>query len=96
MTEALLALQEGRCDQSRDVDLTDGDAINKDDQARASTAWVSLLHGDIKPQNIFCAKDNETYSSYPRVLLADFDSLQKEDNDPARYVGTPGWQPPVS
>jgi serine/threonine protein kinase len=96
MTEALLALQNDNCDEPLDVQPIDTNAINEGDRAKAAGGWSSVLHGDIKPQNIFCANYNETYPSYPRVLLADFDSLQKVNRNPQRYVGTPGWQPPVS
>jgi hypothetical protein len=96
MTQALLTLQDGICRQPRDLEPTDAETVVEDDHAGAARRWTSLLHGDIKPHNIFCAEGNESYPSYPRVLLADFDSIQESDKDPGRHAGTPLWQPAVS
>jgi serine/threonine protein kinase len=92
MTHALLTLQDGICRQPHDLEP----AVVEGDDVGAARSWASLLYGDIKPHNIFCAEGNEPYPSYPRVLLADFDSVQKSDKDPGRHAGTPLWQPPVS
>jgi serine/threonine protein kinase len=95
MTEALLAFQDGRCDHPRNIEPADVDTDPEGELLVAAEPWKPLLHGDIKPLNIFCAKDNRAYPSYPRVLLADFDSVQEEGQG-ERFVGTRDWQPPVS
>jgi hypothetical protein len=92
LTEALIALQEGVCDQSRDEPAV----RPKRGASTRSQFWTPQIHSDIKLLNIFCAKDNVAYPSYPKVLLADFDTVQDEHDLQWSRCGTRGWQPPVS
>lgn len=57
--------------------------------------WISVIHGDIKPENVFLRFPNGTTShtlqNYPFLVLGDFGSASLY---PLRRVGTYIWQPP--
>jgi serine/threonine protein kinase len=102
MVEALSAFQDGTCrDAHSDEPLTrkrkrieepHADTGIEDDEE----PWKPLIHNDLKLSNVFCASGNEKYPLWPRIIMADFDLAQPVDDIKHRYIGTPGWQPPVS
>jgi len=101
ITEALLVFREGVCEDPTLLEAAESDSLENEDLVRKQPTidkepWEPLIHGDIKSQNIFCCDGNEKYPSYPRAVLADFDTAHyKKDAETWRWVGTRGWQSPV-
>lgn len=102
MVEALSAPQSGTCkDSHADEPLTQKrkrpDELDADTEVDAKEEpWKPLIHCDLKSSNVFCASGNEKYPLWPRVVMANFDLVQPADDKKERYIGTRGWQPPVS
>ena len=72
------------------------------DEGLASPNWNSIVHWDIKLDNIYLdAPSEDTYPSYPQAILADLGlAIQTNKTDrrnPLDYLGTDGtetWQSP--
>jgi len=96
MTEALITFRTGTCNDpippvSLEQKSTAGEVEATD------KPWQPLLHSDIKPKNIFCCEDNQSYPSYPRTVLSDFDlTHETKSANEWRFSETPDMQPPVS
>lgn len=60
-----------------------------------SVTWTSIIHGDIKPENVFLGLPNQgchyLEGFYPSLVLGDFGSASLRPTD---RVGTYMWQPP--
>lgn len=56
-----------------------------------ASEWQSIIHGDIKPENIFLGPPTPDSHGYPSLVLGDF-GLATIDEIPA--AGTWKWQPP--
>ena len=54
-------------------------------------SWESIIHGDIKPENIFLGPPTADSHGYPSIILGDF-GLATIDERPV--CGTWLWQPP--
>lgn len=70
--------------------------------------WLSILHRDVKPRNIFLRHPEQPYDCYPQPVLADLDALlelpeDQEWDEPGTSVQyaekgqfcSPGWVAPV-
>ncbi|KAI9858681.1 MAG: hypothetical protein M1813_007313 [Trichoglossum hirsutum] len=70
--------------------------------SRPNSRWRTVLHRDIKPNNIFLKSrgggSRSKTDAYPRVVLGDFGLAtrmgMKDFPDVGKYVGTVRWQPP--
>jgi serine/threonine protein kinase len=95
LVDALCVLRDGICPERTSKS---GDAATA-----LSQPWISVIHNDIKLENVFLGDNDETYKSYKRILLADFDLSIKhwpgvseaEHVAAFRHLGTPDWFPPV-
>ena len=70
------------------------DGYDKRSNYRMSTRWTAVIHGDIKPENIFLrfpSRLSQTSSNHPSFVLGDFGSASLV---PSREAGTYRWQPP--
>ena len=56
-----------------------------------SSQWQSIIHGDIKPENVFLGPPSSNSNGYPSLVLGDF-GLARMDESPVS--GTFLWQPP--
>ena len=53
--------------------------------------WQPIIHGDIKPENVFLGPPTEDSHGYPSLVLGDFGLATVEER---RSPGTWKWQPP--
>ena len=56
-----------------------------------ASEWQSIIHGDVKPENVFLGPPTEDSHGYPSLVLGDF-GLATIDERPV--PGTWKWQPP--
>ena len=57
----------------------------------SASEWQSIIHGDVKPENVFLGPPTEDSHGYPSLVLGDF-GLATIDECPV--PGTWKWQPP--
>ena len=67
---------------------------DKRSKYKGATTWTSVIHGDIKPENIFLrfpSRDSRMSYGHPSLVLGDFGSASLEESS---RTGTYRWQPP--
>ena len=70
------------------------DGYDKRSQYKVHSPWTSVIHGDIKPENIFVRfplRKSQPLCQYPFLVLGDFGSASLIST---RQAGTYRWQPP--
>lgn len=94
IVDALITFKTGYCTEVVGNDL---------DEYSRRPGWLSMLHLDIKPANVFLGGPSTKYGFYKQPILADYDSsvalsedLEKRERDLAarRFAGTLYWQAP--
>ncbi|OAL51736.1 hypothetical protein IQ07DRAFT_507072 [Pyrenochaeta sp. DS3sAY3a] len=94
IVDALITFKTGYCTEVM------GNDLNEDSRR---PGWLSMLHLDIKPSNIFLAGPSTKYDFYKQPILADYDSsislsenMEQRERDLAarRFAGTTYWQAP--
>lgn len=95
LIDALVACETGFCNEKRMDNLTPSNRLDPD--------WRTILHLNIKPDNILLGDADTKNAFYQRPVLANFGNAvcldlepvkRRQQMDETRYIGTKNWQAP--
>ncbi|KAG8526188.1 uncharacterized protein KY384_000181 [Bacidia gigantensis] len=65
---------------------------HEDDFPSVPQVWDPIIHGDIKPDNVFLRRNQRHPQLFPDVVIGEFGTASKNEDN--RILGTPYWAAP--